>query len=978
MPPLRKETSSLPAVEPARRATILGPKNHDRGLSALNNAIQTINVVKELVPLDLAKGVLSTVSGILGIIKNTIDNQDDFRDLADQCQKISLVIWRATAGTPEDEISLTIRRALSELEMSVNGIWEAVQEKTGQGLGSRVFHVTINRGTIQEWEKELDRFLTLFNTELNIGANLKLDELLASFEEFRMTTKLHADIPLPDALPAKPTMFFGRDDLVRSSVESLLNYRHVALIGTGGMGKTTISRAVLNDDAIAAKFGDRRFFVRFDDMDASLITFATFLDRIAGALGISASTANTRTLVIKALSASDVLLVLDNAETFLDAALGTGRIADSIEEFGATPNVAIMLTTRTTGLPPNLIWERLSVPALDESAACAAFTTIYIPPIEPSILSQLLSAIDFHPLSINLLAQVAMQNQWCPQELVAAWDRQKAALLNNGNSKIQSIAMMIELSLNSPSVTKLGDTVWELLRVIAFLPQGISKTQLTAMFPDTSNIESCAELLYKHSLAYYKGDFITLLAPIRLYITARYAADASVFPLFTRVLSYYVVQLNAKEVDKSLIRHEDVNIEHVVAFRLGSKDPMVRESALYLAVKFIRALDVHQRRPTALIRSVISADPFGDSQTVSCLGLVNSRRAKHGITKGVCLHDLAFLLRSVAPIDAEELYREARDILLNCHGLVARQFLEMTDLCLGTLYRSQGKFIMAERSFRSALQHRPRLYIKLHWDRRLEACICLHLGRVMTLRGTPGAVKMCLSALANFEKDDVGIFGAWMAAGYAELYQGSNQKARVYFQKALTKISEQETENYVIALMWMAEAAQRRQDISEAKNLRKQVLDILQTAPDADFPYANQVIAMIATYFAMEGNVIEAEEMMVPILTKASESVNCDVYTRRCLYLAGCIKLWGNDLHRAEDDLGSELVVNARAVRALGEVALLQKSFAAAKMRFEETKTLCDFMGVPPVHLHNDHACYMLSDRFEGWKLFLDGRLPSG
>ncbi|KAG6903549.1 hypothetical protein DXG01_016976, partial [Tephrocybe rancida] len=134
-----------------------------------------------------------------------------------------------------------------------------------------------------------------------------------------------------------------------------------------------------------------------------------------------------------ALSTSETLLILDNAETFLDAAVDAGRIADAIDGFGARPNVAILLTTRTTVLPPNLKWVRLRVPALEESPACDAFTMFYTPAIEHSSLIKLLSAVDFHPLSINLLAQAAVQNEWSSQDLIDAWDRQRTLLLESGD-----------------------------------------------------------------------------------------------------------------------------------------------------------------------------------------------------------------------------------------------------------------------------------------------------------------------------------------------------------------------------------------------------------------------------------------------------------------------------------------------------------------------------------------------------------------
>ncbi|KAG6834013.1 hypothetical protein H0H93_012567, partial [Arthromyces matolae] len=164
MPPIRKNSVLLPGAGPTRRAT-LAPRNpnQERVMSGLNTAIQTINIVNDLVPIQLAKGVLSSVAGILGIVKTAIANQSDFQELVEQCQTIGLVVWRATSGTPEHTIDDHVRRALSELQKSVDGIRDAVEAKTRKSVGSKVFNVTVNQDTITKWKAELDQILNLFN-----------------------------------------------------------------------------------------------------------------------------------------------------------------------------------------------------------------------------------------------------------------------------------------------------------------------------------------------------------------------------------------------------------------------------------------------------------------------------------------------------------------------------------------------------------------------------------------------------------------------------------------------------------------------------------------------------------------------------------------------------------------------------------------------------------------------------------------------
>ncbi|TFY74283.1 hypothetical protein EWM64_g9727, partial [Hericium alpestre] len=60
----------------------------DKVVSALSTSIDTINCVKDAIPNEIAKGLLSTFSGILSTVKNTIRNKEDFEELARQCYEI--------------------------------------------------------------------------------------------------------------------------------------------------------------------------------------------------------------------------------------------------------------------------------------------------------------------------------------------------------------------------------------------------------------------------------------------------------------------------------------------------------------------------------------------------------------------------------------------------------------------------------------------------------------------------------------------------------------------------------------------------------------------------------------------------------------------------------------------------------------------------------------------------------------------------
>ncbi|KAG6875849.1 hypothetical protein C0992_002099, partial [Termitomyces sp. T32_za158] len=582
---------------------------------------------------------------------------------------------------------------------SVDEVLDAVETQAKKNMRSKAFHATVNQENIPKWRHKLTHCVVLFNMELHIASNLKLDELLAKFREFQIGVSNYRMSNQEPTLPARPRVFVGRDGLVKSTVQSLIACHHVALIGPGGIGKSTIARAVLNDERIAYRFQGRRFFTRFDDMDSSQVNLGTFLDQIVKALGLATSV-NVHNQVSNALSTSDTLLVLDNAETFLEPLIqDAGRIADVIDELGARLNVAILITTRTIVLPPNIAWVRLQVPVLEESAACEAFRAYY-PAIDTSILIKLLAAVDFHPLSINLLAQAAVQNEWSPQALIFEWNRQRAALLEAGNGKIQSLTVTIETSLNSPSIVRLGKIVPYLLQIIAFLPQGINKTRLTAIFPGVLNIETCADALCKQSLAYLNGDFITLLAPIRLYIMSCLNGNISTNPFFGQVRSLYAAYVR----DAEIVGQENVNIESILIHWL--KAPRATARVLFSIKEFLLTLSLSSGQSVSLHQAVSTLDISKLYSSVSGINF-NIRvsifqRYRVSRARLQCLLAISHLMRFLGQIEeAEGVLTEARAMASLSRSPVLLAHMETI---FATVYFKHGNYLAAEHLLQQALK----------------------------------------------------------------------------------------------------------------------------------------------------------------------------------------------------------------------------------------------------------------------------------
>ena len=129
-----------------------------------------------------------------------------------------------------------------------------------------------------------------------------------------------------------------------------------------------------------------------------------------------------------------MLIVLDNMEPFLDPQgtdiQGTYSLVDGLGRF---KNICICITSRITPAP--LRCEHLDIPTLSMGAALDTFYRIYDTDDRSDIVSGILEELDFHPLSVTLLATVAHQSEWDPNRLAREWEKQRMSVLQTDHSK---------------------------------------------------------------------------------------------------------------------------------------------------------------------------------------------------------------------------------------------------------------------------------------------------------------------------------------------------------------------------------------------------------------------------------------------------------------------------------------------------------------------------------------------------------------
>jgi len=219
--------------------------------------------------------------------------------------------------------------------------------------------------------------------------------------------------------------------------------------------------------------------------------------------------------------------------------------------------------------------------------------------------------LDFHPLFITLLATVAHHSKWDTDRLTRERETRRTNMLQTEHNK--SFAATIELSLTFAMFQELGPDARALLGVIAFFPQGVNENNLDWLFPAISNRINIFDKFCILSLAHRSNGFITMLAPLRDYLSPKVPKSSSL--LCTTKERYFTrVSVNIDPEDPNFgetewITSEDVNVEHLPDI-FTTIDPN-SESARETCANFMQHLCWHKKRLTILQPGI-----EGHSQTI--------------------------------------------------------------------------------------------------------------------------------------------------------------------------------------------------------------------------------------------------------------------------------------------------------------------------------------------------------------------------
>ncbi|KAJ7292471.1 P-loop containing nucleoside triphosphate hydrolase protein, partial [Mycena rebaudengoi] len=318
--------------------------------------------------------------------------------------------------------------------------------------------------------------------------------------------------PSISMLPPIPQIFHGRD-LELQEIVTLLSkdFPRIAILGPGGMGKTSLAMAALHHDAVVAKYSERYFVPCHSSLSP-----ASLISAIASHIGFE-SAKTSQEIVQYFLTSPPSLLVLDNFETTWEPTFTRAEVEDCISLLTEVPQLALLITMRGTERPGKTQWTRpflRPLIPLSDSAAHQIFVDIVEDHHEPEKVQQLLDLTDNLPLAVTLMATV-IGYEGCDRTL-SRWKEQNTHLLSDGCDQRSSLDISIMLSYSGLRMTHGAQ---QLLSLLSMLPDGLSDADLIQSGLPIENVLASKSTLIQVSLAHVdNGQRLKSLVPVREYI----------------------------------------------------------------------------------------------------------------------------------------------------------------------------------------------------------------------------------------------------------------------------------------------------------------------------------------------------------------------------------------------------------------------------------------------------------------------------
>ncbi|KAJ7929865.1 hypothetical protein B0H13DRAFT_1859349 [Mycena leptocephala] len=463
------------------------------------------------------QSIVNTTLAVMTGIKNIKRNKDECLQLVEDIHGILHVIvnLHITSETPSS-LPPAILEDIGSFTGTLHKIYAYVEAQQDGNRLKQIFCQGEINTLLKDCRAGLDHAVKIFKVDTGAMMMTNMDEMKkkteAMHKELLELISALSDGTVSDR-SSSPKIFHGRESELEDIMKILRqDSPRIAILGGGGMGKTSLARAVLHHPDTLARF-EARFFVGAESATTSIELAAL----IGLHIGLKPGADLTRPIVNYLAKQQTCLLILDNLETPWEKKESRGGVEEFLSLLTDLEHLALIITMRGAERPQKVRWTRpflLPLKPLSEEAAQDTFNMITDHCYNSHDTHQLLKLTDNMPLAVDLIAHLVDYEGL--STVLSRWELEKTSILSTGCDRRSSLDASISVSLSSPRITP-GSK--ELLSLLSILPDGLSDVELVQSNLPIADIRACKATLLATSLAYIDTKKrLKSLVPIREHI----------------------------------------------------------------------------------------------------------------------------------------------------------------------------------------------------------------------------------------------------------------------------------------------------------------------------------------------------------------------------------------------------------------------------------------------------------------------------
>ncbi|KAJ7916875.1 hypothetical protein B0H13DRAFT_2446285 [Mycena leptocephala] len=332
-----------------------------------------------------SEAICNTTESLLKCIQTVKQNKDDCSCLMEQAHELLNAIIVAHVKSDTGVEFPPKYSACLLFDLALHKIYTFVEAQQKGSKVKKFFRQGEMSNLLKECKAELQKGLEFFQGD----AEKRHKEVIVMIEALSDTTSSdglsimstvysdsHTSSNSISMLLSEPKIFHGRQSEL-SDIPRLFSQGtpRVAILGAGGMGKTSLARAIIHHAEIAGRYNQHRFFIACDSA-----TTQVELSAIIGAhLGLKPGKDLTCPVIQHFSDNPHGLLILDNLETLWEPSKSRGSIEEFLSLLTGVNDLALVITMRGAERPAKVAWTRPFLPPLkplEQDAARQTFIDI--------------------------------------------------------------------------------------------------------------------------------------------------------------------------------------------------------------------------------------------------------------------------------------------------------------------------------------------------------------------------------------------------------------------------------------------------------------------------------------------------------------------------------------------------------------------------------------------------------------------------